>query len=125
MCVAAVALPLAAAVALEAVRCATCGMAVDLQARSTCRIGRDEKALVFCEVGDLLVHLNERPASPAAEVKDHRTGEWLPAEKAFYVRSEKAFRTPMGWSIVAFGSREEAAAFGEPMDLEAARRAVR
>ncbi len=107
-------------------RCAGCGMKVDLQSRFTSRIVQGKETLLFCDVGDLLRFLAEKPSSTAAAgVRDHRTGEWVSARDAFYVKSEKAFHTPMGWSIGAFSSRTDAAAFGAPMDLAAATRAVR
>jgi hypothetical protein len=43
-----------------------------------------------------------------------------PRTDAFYVRSEKAFSTPMRWGIAAFAKKVDAAAFGAPMDLPAA-----
>ncbi len=107
-------------------RCTQCGMVVDAKSRSTSRIVQGEKALMFCDVGDLLTYLNRSSAPPAgAEVRDYRSGEWISAERAFYVHSAAAFRTPMGWGIVAFESRKEAEAFGAPLDLAGARRAVR
>jgi nitrous oxide reductase accessory protein NosL len=110
----------------ETVRCTECGMKVDVESRFTSRIVQGEGALMFCDIGDLLTYLNRTPSSrAAAQVRDHRSGKWIGAEKAFYVRSEEAFRTPMGWSIAAFESREVAAASGTPMDLAGALGAVR
>ncbi len=117
----------AAAPALaEDARCAGCGMKVDLESRFTSKIVQGEKTLLFCDVGDLLRFLDEKPASTAgARVRDHRSGEWIRAQDAFYVRSEKDFSTPMRWSIAAFARKEDAAAFGAPMDLAGALRAVK
>ncbi len=107
-------------------RCAGCGMKVDLQSRFASRIVDGKETLLFCDVGDLLKYLSGKQSSAAAAaVRDHRSGEWIRAQDAFYVRSEKAFQTPMGWSIAAFAKRADAAAFGAPMDLGAALRSVR
>jgi hypothetical protein len=122
------ALALAAAVPCFAqdARCAACGMKVDLESRFASKIVQGEKTLLFCDVGDLLGFLDGKSAlSAAARVRDHGTGEWIRAEDAFYVRSEKAFRTPMRWSIAAFENRQDAAAHGAPMDLASALKAVR
>lgn len=106
--------------------CAECGMEVDPASRFSARVVRDGKELAFCDVGDLLAWLGRKESSAAgAEVRDHASGEWIAAEAAFYVRSEKAFRTPMRWSIAAFRTREGAAAYGVPMDLAGAIAAAR
>lgn len=110
----------------ETVKCAECGMTVDLGSKFCAKIVQDGKTLQFCDIGDLLVHLNTKSLSPAgSRVRDHKTGEWISADKAFYVHSGKAFKTPMGWGIAAFKNREDAAAFGSPLDLNGILRAVK
>ncbi len=107
-------------------QCAECGMKVDVESRFVSRIVQGTETLAFCDIGDLLSYMNKKSAPPAAaQVRDERSGRWISAEKAFFVRSEKAFRTPMGWSIAAFEKKEEAAAFGAPMDVAGALRTVK
>ncbi len=107
-------------------RCAGCGMKVDMESRFASRIVQGEKTLMFCDVGDLLTFLDGKPALVAAALaRDHGSGEWIRAQDASYVRSEKAFRTPMRWGIAAFKNRKDAAAYGAPMDLAQALRAVK
>lgn len=107
-------------------RCAGCGMKVDLRSRFASKIVQGKDALLFCDVGDLLRYLADKPTSmAAARVQDHRSGEWIRAQDAFYVKSEKAFQTPMGWGMGAFAKKKDAAALGAPMDIAAAMRAVK
>ncbi len=102
----------------EPAQCAECGMTVDESSKFHAKAVEAGKSLQFCDIGDLLVYLSKRSLSPSmAQVKDYRTGEWIGAEKAFYVRSEKTFKTPMGWGIAAFGTKADAAAFGAPADI--------
>lgn len=116
----------AAANAGQASKCAECGMMVDLESKFCARLTQDGKTLPFCDIGDLLVHLNKKSLAPgAAQVRDYKTGEWINADKAFYVHAEKPFKTPMGWGIAAFKTREDAAAFGAPLDLAGVLRAVK
>lgn len=107
-------------------RCSECGMMVDQGSKFSSRLVQEGKQLDFCDIGDLLTYLNKRSISPSvAQVKDHNTGEPIAADKAFYVRAEKKFRTPMGWGIAAFKNRDDAASFGAPMDITAALKAVK
>jgi copper chaperone NosL len=109
-----------------AANCAECGMMVDLESKFCAKIVQDGKTLLFCDIGDLLTHLNKKSLSPdRALVRDYKTGEWITADKAFYVHADKAFKTPMGWGIAAFKNRDDAAAFGNPLDLTVILRAVR
>ncbi len=112
-------------VAAETITCAECGMKSDLASKFTSKIVQGEKTLYFCDIGDLFAYLNrKKPQNAQAEVKDYNTGEWLDAQKAFYVRAEKKFRTPMGWGIASFKDRNDAAGYGSVMDFEAAIKAV-
>jgi len=106
-------------------RCAECGMMVDVESRFSSRIVQKDATLLFCDIGDLLTHL-KRKALPAAgaQVKDHKTGEWIDAEKACYVQAVKSFKTPMGWGIAAFKETNEAAAFGRPLDYSGMMKAL-
>lgn len=111
----------------QTMNCAECGMTVDSGSKFYALIEGDAgTVLPFCDIGDLLVYLNKKSLAPAgARVRDHKTGEWISADKAFYVHSEKAFKTPMGWGIAAFRNREDAAAFGAPLDSKGIMRAVK
>ncbi len=109
-----------------AVKCAECGMMVDQQSVFSASLTQDGKRLDFCDIGDLLTYLNKRSIAPSlAQVKDHATGEQIAADKAYYVRAEKKFRSPMGWGIAAFKTREDASSFGAPMDITSALQAVK
>jgi copper chaperone NosL len=110
----------------QPVKCAECGMTVDTQSKFCAKIDQDGKTLMFCDLGDLLTYLNKKSVSPsAAQVRDYKTGEWIGAEKAFYVHAEKTFKTPMGWGIAAFKTKEDAAAFGTPVDITGSLKAVK
>ncbi|HWR73279.1 MAG TPA: nitrous oxide reductase accessory protein NosL [Nitrospirota bacterium] len=111
----------------ETMKCAECGMMVDQGSKFSALIEGDAKTILpFCDIGDLLVYLNKKSLAPAtARVKEYKTGEWISADKAFYVHAEKAFKTPMGWGIAAFKNREDAAAYGTPRDLNGIMRAVK
>ncbi len=112
-------------VVAETITCAECGMKSDLASKFTSKIVQGEKTLYFCDIGDLFTYLNrKKPQNVQAEVKDYNTGEWLDVRKAFYVRAEKKFRTPMGWGIAAFKDKSDAAGFGGVMDFEGATKAV-
>lgn len=114
------------AVSDEAMHCAECGMVADPASRFTSRIMQNDNILSFCDIGDLLVHLNrEKPQPARSEVKDYASGEWIDARKAFYVHAEKKFKSPMAWSIAAFKERNSAAGYGAAMDFEAALKAVK
>jgi nitrous oxide reductase accessory protein NosL len=106
--------------------CSECGMTVDADSRFSSKIAGDGKALFFCDIGDMFSYLGRknRNASGAA-VRDYGTGEWVAAEKAYYVHSEKKFKTPMGWGVAAFQDRDRAAGFGKVMDFEAAAEALK
>ncbi len=102
----------------EAVQCAQCGMTVDPASKFCARMLVNEQTLQFCDIGDLLTYINKKSLSPSfAEVKDYTSGEWIRADRAFYVHAEKAFQTPMGWGIAAFKTKLDAAAFGAPLDI--------
>lgn len=107
-------------------RCTECGMRIDPGSKFVAQMNRNGKTLPFCDIGDLLVYLNKNSLPPSgAMVKDYVTGDWIGAEKAFYVHAESTFSTPMGWGIAAFAKKEEAAAFGAPLDITAVLKAVK
>lgn len=107
-------------------KCAECGMTVNQESKFYAWIVQDKNALPFCDIGDLLMYLNRKSLSPAAaRVKDYLSGEMIDADKAFYVRAEKTFKTPMGWGIAAFKDKQEAEKFGAVMDFSGAAKAVK
>lgn len=111
----------------QKMKCAECGMTVDLASKFSAALeGPDKAILPFCDIGDLLVHLNRTAMPPsAARVRDQETGEWISADKAWYVHNEKEFRTPMRWGIAAFRTAGSASRYGTPMDITRIREAVR
>jgi len=110
----------------SAVKCAECGMTVDQGSKFSASLTQDGKHIDFCDIGDLLTYLNKRSLAPSiAQVKDHKTGEPIAADKALYVRAEKKFRTPMGWGIAAFKNKEDAASSGVLMDITEILKAIK
>src|SRR3990170_5890399 len=89
--------------------CDACGMKVDPKSPFSAEIiGKDGRLMAFCDIGDMFstyLKLTEKPEK--AYVKDYTSGEWIEAEGAHYVKSDK-FSTPMSWNIAAFKSKEEA-----------------
>lgn len=110
----------------EIISCAECGMKSDAGSKFTSRISQGEKTLYFCDIGDLFMYLNKKkPRDARAEVKDYRTGEWIDAQKAYYVQAARKFNSPMGWGIAAFKDGKEPAESGSVMDFDGAMKAVR
>jgi len=110
----------------ETVKCSECGMTCDVAAKFTSRIVQGGQTLYFCDIGDLFSYLKRKKPSPTrVEVKDYNTGEWIDAYKAYYVHSEKKFKTPMGWSIASFKDKDRASEFGTAMDFDGAARALK
>ena len=119
-------LALAYPASAETVKCAECGMTCDVAAKFTSRIIQDDQTLYFCDIGDLFSYLKrKKPSPPRMEVKDYITGDWIDAHKAYYVRSEKKFKTPMGWSIASFKDKDRASEFGTVMDFDGTARALK
>ncbi len=107
--------------AAETVKCAECGMTCDIAAKFTARLITGDHTDYFCDIGDLFSYLRRKKLQDARpEVKDYKTGTWVEAQKAYYVHSEKKFRTPMGWSIAAFISKDAASEFGTAVDFDTA-----
>ncbi len=108
----------------EGSKCHECGMKVDPASPFSAQIVRDGEMLPFCDIGDMLYNYNKQKEKTAeVYVRDSRSGEWMDARKAIFVKS-KEFETPMGWGIAAFADGEEAAKFGEPMTFDEALDAV-
>ncbi len=110
----------------ETVKCTECGMMCDVAAKFTSRIVQGDKTLYFCDVGDLFSYLKrKKPVATRVEVKDYDTGEWIDARKAYYVHSDKKFKTPMGWGIASFRDKNKASGYGTAMDFEGTAKALK
>jgi nitrous oxide reductase accessory protein NosL len=108
------------------VKCTECGMMCDVASRFTSRIIQGDQTLYFCDIGDLFSYLSrKKPSVTRVEVKDYSTGEWIEAQKACYVHSEKRFKTPMGWGIAAFRDKNKASEFGATMDFDGTAKALK
>jgi nitrous oxide reductase accessory protein NosL len=110
----------------EPVHCTECGMMVDLNSKFSARLVKKDTTNYFCDIGDMFSYINRKGAPDAKlEVKDHATGDWIDANKAFYVRSEKLFKTPMGWGIASFKDRNEALKSGIVLDFDGMTKAIK
>ncbi len=106
--------------AAETIKCAECGMMVDVNSKFASRIVQADKTLYFCDIGDLFTYLKKTKQNGfKTEVKDYKTGEWIDARAAHYVQAENKFKTPMGWGIASFKDPKDAAQFGMVMDFDA------
>jgi len=115
-----------AGLAAELLKCAECGMPVDVAAPFSSKIVAGDHTLYFCDIGDLLVYLRERKTDPtSARVKDYRSGEWIEAAKAFYVHEPRRFMTPMGWGVASFQDKKNAEEFGQVLDITAVSRRLK
>lgn len=105
----------------QGAKCAECGMSIDPESKFVSEVTTaGDKKLLFCDVGDMLVHFrSSKEKAKDVHVRDHTTGAWIDGKKALYVLNRK-ISTPMSWSIAAF--REEAAAkqWGSPVDFDRA-----
>ena len=107
-------------------KCAECGMKVDMASKFSARTAHGDTTLLFCDIGDLFTYLKKKNVQDARiEVKDYTDGSWIDARKTFYVHAEKKFNTPMGWGIAAFKNKDEAEKFGIAMDFYAAAKALK
>jgi copper chaperone NosL len=90
--------------------CSFCRMAISEKKFAAQIITDEETALKFDDIGCLLRYRaagGEQPKAAAVYVADSRSGGWLKAEDAFFVRSGSV-KTPMGSGIIAFDSTEAA-----------------
>ena len=110
----------------ETVKCTECGMACDVAAKFTSKIIQGEQTLYFCDIGDLFSYLSrKKPSVTRVEVKDYSTGEWIDAQKAYYVHSEKTVKTPLGWGIASFRDKNKASEVGAAMDFDGTAKALK
>ena len=112
--------------ATDAIKCTECGMMVDVNSKFTSKIVQADKTLYFCDIGDLFSYLKRTKQNGFnIEVKDYKSGEWIDARTASYVRAEKKFRTPMGWGIASFKDQKDAAEFGVATDFDSMAKALK
>jgi nitrous oxide reductase accessory protein NosL len=110
----------------EQLKCAECGMPVDMAAPFSSKIIAGDHHLYFCDIGDLLIYLREKMLGTThARVKDYQSGEWIEAAKAFYVLEPRRFITPMGWGVAAFKDNKDAEKFGKALDMTVATRRLK
>jgi nitrous oxide reductase accessory protein NosL len=109
----------------DSTRCTECGMMVDMNSRFTAKLAQRDAVIYFCDIGDLLTYLKRKKFDGSgAEVRDFGTGKWVDARKAFYVQSEKRFKTPMGWGIAAFEGKDQGV-LEKVLDFEEMKKALR
>ncbi|HUH66430.1 MAG TPA: nitrous oxide reductase accessory protein NosL [Syntrophales bacterium] len=122
----AIVLFLATVSAAETIKCAECGMMVDVNSKFASKIVQADRTLYFCDIGDLFSYLKRTKQNGVkAEVKDYKTGEWIDARAAYYVHAEKIFSTPMGWGIASFKDQKDATGFGAAMDFDSMTKATK
>lgn len=95
-------------VPLDRVSCARCGMMVSREADSAEWIAAGEEPRFYDDIGCTAAD-DRLPAGRSARFVHVEGGHWAPAEAAFYARPVEA-STPMGYGVVAFSTREAAAA---------------
>ena len=83
--------------------CAHCRMILSDPRLGAQLVVPGEEPLFFDDIGCLRDwRKSHRPTTGAAAfVADHRTGKWLPAERALYLRTTK-LQTPMGSQLIAY-----------------------
>lgn len=107
-------------------KCAECGMMVMMDSKFSAKIVEGETTLPFCDIGDMFVFLNKKTMKNSkARVRDFTTGKWIDAKKAYYVISNKKFKTPMGWGIAAFKDKSEAEKSGKVRDFASTAKALK
>jgi copper chaperone NosL len=81
--------------------CAHCRMAVSSQRFAGQIVAAGEEPRFFDDLACLAAYLHARPPprGALAYVADHRTGEWVPADRALYSRAP--VDTPMGSHLIA------------------------
>lgn len=104
-------------------QCAQCRMVVSNAMTAAQLVAPFENPVFFDDFGCLRKYLADTPAlSPRAAifVTDHRTGEWVRADRALYTRA-KAVVAPMGSPVIAHATPasrdgDPAAESGMPVD---------
>jgi copper chaperone NosL len=104
-------------------QCASCRMAVSDARFAAQVVAGGELPRFFDDVGCLAAFLQagRAPKNAALFVADHRTRQWVRADRAVYTRVA-GLATPMGSHVIAHADadsrdRDETARGGEPADL--------
>lgn len=94
--------------------CSDCGMSITDLRFAAAVVTPDGESFLFDDIADMLRYRQEHslPEGTHYFVHDYDSREWLPADLAFYVRSE-TIHTPMGSGIAAFAVEARAAAEAE------------
>ncbi len=122
----AVALICAVSYGAEVIHCTECGMMLDVNSPFTAKITSDGNVSYFCDIGDLFSYLKRKGVQGASiAVRDFVSNEWVDGRKAFFVRAEKKFKTPMGWGVAAFKDKDKASESGAAMDFDAMAKALK
>ena len=98
--------PVPAALDTQNEHCRSCRMVVSDAAFASQIVAPGEEPLFFDDLGCLRSFLEGSPAIAAGSltfVADHRTKEWVRADRAVFVDAIKA-RAPMGSSILSYAS---------------------
>ena len=92
-------------------QCQTCRMTVVDRGFASQMVTALDEPRFFDDTGCLSTFLTRTPAIPGAAVyvADHRTGAWVPAGEAMFVRVD-ALTAPMGSHVVAYASDASRAA---------------
>ncbi|HVY54775.1 MAG TPA: nitrous oxide reductase accessory protein NosL [Thermodesulfobacteriota bacterium] len=90
--------------------CERCRMIISDKRFAAQFINQKGEAVKFDDVGCMADYMKEQGNAGqkplAVYVADFSTGEWLDAEKAYYLRNP-GLGSPMGYNIAAFGTEEE------------------
>lgn len=95
------------AVPIDRVNCARCGMLVSNELESAQWVVPGEETLFYDDIGCLATDARKRGEGGSRFVHVRAAG-WAPAETAFYARPTDV-STPMGYGVVAYADRAEAA----------------
>ena len=96
--------------------CSACGMIVSEAPYAAAYRTTAGEVRLFDDLGEMAAyHRRQRESVRAFFVHEHETGEWITAERAFYV-STRSFRTPMGYGIAASSSEAAAQALAQRLN---------
>lgn len=103
--------------------CVDCDMIISDERFASATIVQDDRGgatpLLFDDVGDQIRYERAHPDLEilARWVHDYQTKEWVRADAAFYVRSDR-LHTPMASGIAAFAREEDARALATELEAE-------
>lgn len=99
-------------VALDEDSCSQCRMAVSQLQFAAQQVTKEGTVDFFDDIGCLLEWKKASlvTRTGASFVENYNSEEWIPADSAFFVQSDK-IPTPMNYGIAAFATRSEAETF--------------